>query len=192
MHHFVGQRRDAAELPDAILLHLRHLQEARFVGVLAGEEVREVLHATVHLRAIYLPAARTHRRRPRILQRIPRNEAVLPAHARGDLSQRALVNRAGREVGAVPPVPWREVIGGARGALLTPEAPARPARRALFRSDDDHAIRGIGAVQGRRRRALHDVDRLDLIHADVGKTSGTELPERAAGVRYAERRVLPG
>ena len=76
-------------------------------------------------------------------------------------------------------------------APLGPTVPARGAGAALLRRDDDDAVRGIGAVQRRGRRSLHDLDVLDLVGADVVgairlRTAGEEV--RQPGAFAPERR----
>ena len=54
-----------------------------------------------------------------------------------------------------------------------------------FRRDDDRAVRGVDAVEGRRFRALEHGDRLDVVGVDVGRAVG----EVDAAVVERERRV---
>ncbi len=65
------------------------------------------------------------------------------------------------EPGRVP-----EPVGA--GAEL--RAPRGPARSAPLGDDLDDAVGGFGAIQGRRRRALEDLDRLDVVRVDIVDT----------------------
>src|SRR5690606_28941233 len=59
------------------------------------------------------------------------------------------------------------LAGYARGAVLRGDRPAgRPFAPALRRHDDD-TVRGVLAVQGRRRGTLYDFDPLDRVRIDV-------------------------
>src|SRR5690606_39374319 len=61
---------------------------------------------------------------------------------------------------------WILVAIGDRRVLRV-ERPLRPPRDATLGGDDDHAVGRVGAVEGRSRRAAHDLDRLDLVRVDV-------------------------
>ena len=52
-------------------------------------------------------------------------------------------------------------------ALAHNEVPPRRARGALLGDDLHHSTRGLGAVQGRRRRSLKDLDALDVVGVEV-------------------------
>src|SRR5690606_17957334 len=58
----------------------------------------------------------------------------------------------------------------ARDALLRTRRHAEVARDAALREDLDHAVDRLGAVHRRGRRALHDLDPLDLIQRDLLET----------------------
>src|SRR5690625_2958289 len=51
--------------------------------------------------------------------------------------------------------------------MVTLEGPGRGPRPPLLREDMDHTRRGLGAVEGRSRRTLHDLDPLDIIRIDI-------------------------
>ena len=70
-------------------------------------------------------------------------------------------------------------------STLAIESPARRAGTALLRRDDDHAVGGAGAVQRRRRWALHDLDILNVVRVE-----SVEQRERCPGARVGGTGVI--
>ena len=132
-------------------------------------------------------------RRLRVVEQVVSGDAVLDAVLRirsrpGRLGEdalgsvgRARVVRRGRVGRAAPPatvgVGVRVVVRD--GALLGVHIPSGLARRASLGGNRDHAVGGISAVQGRRRRTLHDIDGGDLVGGEIVDAAGRRTPDVA-------------
>ena len=176
----------------AVTLEGRELENAHLVLALAGHKIAQSLAATLNVRAELAPVAGAERRRRWIGEWAVRAKAIGHAGTRRHDRHRALFIREGRRrsrrVAGDRIVQWIVAVI-LEEAPLGPTVPARGAGAALLRRDDDDAVRGIGAVQRRGRRSLHDLDVLDLVGADVVgairlRTAGEEV-RRAGVARHA-------
>src|SRR6185437_7519888 len=183
--HLPRMRRRAGAVERG-LLEFRKLEHADFVVAAGGQEVANRVRAAVELEANGVAVAVAERRRVRIGDRVVGTKAVLDALAGGNRRQRALPGenqgRTSRGV-AGEGVVVGVVMTVVENAAFGESTPPRRAGPTLLGRDDDDAVRGIGAVECGRGRALHDLDVFDLLRIDVAETA--EVASTVAEVRRA-------
>src|SRR5262245_10745626 len=187
-------RSETALGDEPILLEGRHLVGAGFHVAIGADEESDLIVAAIRLGAVARRRAILEGIGPRIFPGIEARRAVddaLPLSRRGEGTvDRRSPGHAVGDVATEAPVVRRIVVGYGAGATLCKDAPVGRSGSATFGLDDDDAVRGRGSVERGSRRALDDVEGLDLFRVDRRQTVLTDSGDVARLGLIAEARAV--